>query len=68
MELQKYTEDIAAAVEEIEDGVKDREDELTTALDKANSFDSTMQVRNRTVPGRLYSECAKQGNAVFTKI
>ena len=44
MELQKYTEDITNAVEEIEDGVKDRQDELATALDKANNFDSTLQV------------------------
>ena len=44
MELQKYMEDITNAVEEIEDGVKDRHDELSAALDKANSFDSTLQV------------------------
>ncbi len=44
MELQKYMEDISNAVEEIEDGVKDRQDELNSALDKANNFDSTIQV------------------------
>ena len=44
MELQKYMEDITNAVEEIEDGVKDRHDELAAALDKANNFDSTLQV------------------------
>ena len=38
-------EDISNAVEEIEDGVKERQDELTTALDKANAFDSTLAVR-----------------------
>ena len=44
MELQKYMEDITNAVEEIEDGVKDRHDELTAALDKANNFDTTLAV------------------------
>ena len=44
MELQKYMEDITNAMEEIEDGVKDRHDELAAALDKANNFDSTLQV------------------------
>ena len=45
MELQKHMEDVTNAVEEIEDGVKERQDELTTALDKANNFDSTLAVR-----------------------
>ena len=44
MELQKYMEDITNAVEEIEDGVKDRHDELTAAVDKANNFDTTLAV------------------------
>ena len=44
MELQKHLEDVSAALEEIEDGVKDRQDELDSALDKADNFDRTFQV------------------------
>lgn len=44
MELQKHMEDLDTALEDIEEGVRDREDELCSALDKAERFDNTFQV------------------------
>ena len=44
MELQKHMEDLETALEDIQEGSRDREDELASALDKAERFDNTYQV------------------------
>ena len=46
MEIQKHLEDLDTAAEEIQDGVRDRELELVAAMDKAERFDHTLQVRH----------------------
>ena len=46
MELQKHMEDLDTVLEEIEEGVKERGDELASALEKADKFDSTLHVSN----------------------
>ena len=44
VEVQKYMEDLDSILEEIEDAMKDREEELDTALGKAQKYDQTLQV------------------------
>lgn len=44
MELQKHMEDLDTALEDISDGLRDRQDELNGALDKAERFNSALQV------------------------
>ena len=44
MEIQKHMEDLDTLVEEIQDGIKDRGEELESALDKAELYDQTLQV------------------------
>ena len=44
MELQKHLEDLDTLTEELEEGTKERAEELKHSLDKADKFDSTFQV------------------------
>ena len=44
MELQKHLEDLETALEEIEDGIKERDEELSSAREKSEKFDHTMHV------------------------
>ena len=43
MEVQKHMEDMATALEEIEEGLHERGEELTQAFDKAEGFHDVMQ-------------------------
>ena len=44
MELQKQIEDLHNLQEDINDGLKDRDDELKEAFDKADKFETLLQV------------------------
>ena len=44
MEIQKHMEDLENVVEEIDDGIKERDEELSNALEKAEQYDATLQV------------------------
>ena len=48
VEVTKYMEDLDSILEEIEDAMKDREEELETALAKAHKYDQTLQVSGET--------------------
>lgn len=44
MHVHKQLDDLDAALEEIDDGVAERNDELASALDKAERYEHTMKV------------------------
>ena len=45
MQLRRQTEDVDALLEEIGDGIGERDEELATALSKAGLYDGILQVR-----------------------
>ena len=51
VEIQKYLEDLDSILEELEDAMKDREEELETALGKAHKYDETLQVSGEECGG-----------------
>ena len=63
MEIQKHLEDLDTALEEIEDGLNERDEELNGALDKAERYDQTMQVGGgwecHGVGGLAVQECSE---------
>ncbi|ELT90303.1 hypothetical protein CAPTEDRAFT_205084 [Capitella teleta] len=50
MEIERQVEDVTNLLEEIQDGVGDREEELASAMDKAERFDDVLQAINSWLP------------------